>query len=310
TATAGAACGVVTASPVDDRVVFILGPDRPTAEWSYGPARRQGAIVHTATPGEWEPLDARDLVAPFTAGALRGGSHVHVFSPDGRLVSFTYEDALLPDAARPGTERNLRAVGVSVCGLPVTVPATHPRNHSGTAASVLVTALDDEPTPGSDRIVRACEEAWNARSSDPAAPVAFSSWRSKFEPPAPPPPEPLPRDDAEGMLRRLLESNDPAHVNTRYLLAVMLERKRILRPQPSVEKGFLVYEHARTGETFLIIDPALSLADLVAVQEEVSALLAGLSAPPPAPIDSESLPGDSEPSVEDSEGEAAVASAS
>ena len=155
-----------------------------------------------------------------------------------------------------------------------------------------------------------CEDAWNARSSDPTAPVAFSSWRSKFEPPAPPPPEPLPRDDAEGMLRRLLESNDPAHVNTRYLLAVMLERKRILRPQPSVEKGFLVYEHARTGETFLIIDPALSLADLVAVQEEVSALLSGLSAPPPAPIDSETLPGDSEPSVEDSEGEAAVASAS
>jgi len=155
-----------------------------------------------------------------------------------------------------------------------------------------------------------CEDAWNARSSDPAAPVAFSSWRSKFEAPAPPPPEPLPRDDAEGMLRRLLESNDPAHVNTRYLLAVMLERKRILRPQPSVEKGFLVYEHARTGETFLIIDPALSLADLVAVQEEVSALLSGLSAPPPAPIDSETLPGDSEPSVEDSEGEAAVASAS
>jgi hypothetical protein len=87
------------------------------------------------------------------------------------------------------------------------------------------------------------------------------------------------------MLRRLLESNDPAHVNTRYLLAVMLERKRILRPQPSVEKGILVYEHARTGETFLIVDPALSLSDLVAVQEEVSALLSGLSAPPPAPTE-------------------------
>jgi hypothetical protein len=150
-----------------------------------------------------------------------------------------------------------------------------------------------------------CEEAWVARSADPAAPAAFSSWRSKFEPPAPPPPEPLPRDDAEGMLRRLLESNDPAHVNTRYLLAVMLERKRILRPQPSVEKGILVYEHSRTGETFLITDPDLSLSDLVAVQEEVSALLSGLSAPPPAPAEGESAAGDPESAAEGSAGDEA-----
>ncbi len=127
-----------------------------------------------------------------------------------------------------------------------------------------------------------CEEAWKARAEDPAAEPPFSSWRSKFEPPAPPPPEPLPRDDAEGMLRRLLESNDPSHVNTRYLLAVMLERKRVLRPQPSPESGTLVYEHAATGETFIVTDPALSLSDLASVQEEVSALLSGLSAPPPS----------------------------
>jgi len=124
-----------------------------------------------------------------------------------------------------------------------------------------------------------CEEAWSALAADPEAPAPFSSWRSKFEPPAPPPPEPLPRDDAEGMLRRLLESNDPAHTNTRYLLAVMLERKRVLRPQPSEDKGILVYERAGTGETFLIADPNLSLSDLARVQEEVSALLSGLSAP-------------------------------
>jgi hypothetical protein len=150
-----------------------------------------------------------------------------------------------------------------------------------------------------------CEEAWNARSGDPTAPVAFSSWRSKFEPPAPPPPEPLPRDDAEGMLRRLLESNDPAHVNTRYLLAVMLERKRILRPQTSVDKGILVYEHSRTGETFLIVDPDLSLADLVAVQEEVSALLSGLSAPPSSAVDGESAAGDIEVDGMSSDGDEA-----
>jgi hypothetical protein len=127
-----------------------------------------------------------------------------------------------------------------------------------------------------------CEEAWNARAADPEAPAFFSSWRSKFEPPAPPAPEALRRDDAEGMLRRLIESNDPAHTNTRYLLAVMLERKRILRPQPSPDKGTLIYERAGTGETFIVADPNLSLTDLVAVQEEVSAMLSGLSTPPAA----------------------------
>jgi hypothetical protein len=138
-----------------------------------------------------------------------------------------------------------------------------------------------------------CEEAWKARSLDPSAEPPFSAWRSRFEPPAPPPREPLPRDDAEGMLRRLIESNDPAHTNTRYLLAVMLERKRVLKPQPSPDKTTLIYERTGTGETFIITDPHLSLSDLVAVQEEVSALLSGLSAPAPPPVQ--------EPVVADSE---------
>ena len=124
-----------------------------------------------------------------------------------------------------------------------------------------------------------CEEAWARLSADTETAAPFSSWRSRYEPPAPAAPEPLPKDDAEGMLRSLLESNDPAHANTRYLLAVMLERKRILRPQPSSAEGILVYEHSRTGETLVIQDPHLSLADLAAVQQEVSALLAGLAAP-------------------------------
>jgi hypothetical protein len=156
---AGACCGVATCSPVDDRVVFILGPERPDAAWTYGPARRRGVVVRAAGSGRAESLDARDLVAPFTAGALRGGTHVHLFSPDAALVSFTYEDALL-DAAPPGAaELNLRGVGVTICGLPVRVPPTHPRNHSG-HASVLVTKLTDRPRPGSDEISRACEDAW------------------------------------------------------------------------------------------------------------------------------------------------------
>ena len=159
--TPDACCGVATASPVDDRVAFILGPERPTPDWDYGPARRQGGVVRASRPGIVELLDARDLVPPFTPGALRGGSHVHVFSPDGRLVSFTYEDAVLDaaGAAQPH-EKNLRGVGVSVCDRPVNVPKTHPRNHDGSAFTVLVTSLTDAPRPGSDEISKAFEEAW------------------------------------------------------------------------------------------------------------------------------------------------------
>jgi hypothetical protein len=157
----GARCGVVTSSPVDDRVVFILGPEHPTADWQYGPARRQGVVVDTARPGVAEPLDARDLVSPFTPGALRGGSHVHQFSGDGRLVSFTYEDAVLEAAPAGGPqEQSLRCVGVAVCGRSVAVPRSHPRNHDGSAFSVCVTRLRDEPMPGTDEIMRSYEEAW------------------------------------------------------------------------------------------------------------------------------------------------------
>ena len=128
------------------------------------------------------------------------------------------------------------------------------------------------------------EEGWCARAADLTAEPLFSYWRSKFEPPAPPEPETIRRDDAEGMLRQLMESGDPGHLNTRYLLAVMLERKRILRPQKSPQQGTLLYEHVQTGETFIIADPGLSLTDLITVQEEVSALLSGLTAPSPAPV--------------------------
>jgi dipeptidyl aminopeptidase/acylaminoacyl peptidase len=153
----GAKCGVATYSPTADRVVFILGPEDPTPDFTYGPARRRGVMVDEDGAGELIPLDARDLAPPFTSGALRGGSHVHMFSPDGSRVSFTYEDNALDRS--PG-ERNQRNVGVSLLGRPVRVPPTHPRNHDGEAFSVLVTRTWDNPRPGSDEIRKAFEDAW------------------------------------------------------------------------------------------------------------------------------------------------------
>lgn len=162
TARNGANCGVVTWHPTLMRVAFIRGPERSTPDWTYGPARRQGVTVDFARPGAATPLDARDLTPPFTPGALRGGSHVHVWSPGGSLVSFTYEDHILSQlpADDPSHDGNQRAVGVSVVGRPVVVPKTNPRNHDGSAFSVLVTTTCRSPRPGTDDIGRAFEEAW------------------------------------------------------------------------------------------------------------------------------------------------------
>lgn len=160
----GAHCGVATFSPVEKRIVFIHGPENPTSDWQYGPYHRQGVMVGIDKPNMAIPLDARDLTPPFTSGALRGGSHVHVFDGAGKWVSYTYEDHTLAalDAATTGVphEKNQRNVGVSIPGHSVTVSHDHPRNHDGTAFSVLVTRTVDNPRPGSDDISKAFEDAW------------------------------------------------------------------------------------------------------------------------------------------------------
>ncbi len=164
----GACCGVVTCHPRAEQVVFIHGPEQPTPDWSYGASRRRGVIVDAAPASQTRNLDARDLAPPFTPGALRGGTHVHVYSPDARLVSYTYEDEVLARLERSSTrpadaDHNQRNVGVTVLGRPVKAPPTHPRNHDGAGFSVLVTRTVNRPRPGSDEISRACEEGWIGR---------------------------------------------------------------------------------------------------------------------------------------------------
>jgi len=152
----GAHCGVATYLPIINRVVFILGPEDPTPHFTYGPARRRGVMVDESTPGVAIGLDARNLLPPFTTGALRGGSHVHMSSADGSRISFTYEDHILPTSHG---ELNQRNVGVSVLESLVAVPR-HPRNHDGSAFSVLVTRTTDRPRVGTEEISKAFEDAW------------------------------------------------------------------------------------------------------------------------------------------------------
>lgn len=158
----GAHCGVATFHPREEKVVFILGPEHPDNHWSYCAWHRQGVIVDLSTPGVSANLDACDLMPPYTPGALRGGSHVHVWDGAGQWVSFTYEDhvlAQLPvNAGRH--DINQRNIGISVPCLEVHAKKDHPRNQDGKYFSVLATRTTANPRPGSDDIERACEEGW------------------------------------------------------------------------------------------------------------------------------------------------------
>lgn len=121
------------------------------------------------------------------------------------------------------------------------------------------------------------EAAWKSRPKD--APKPFSFWRSKFELPPPPAPEPLGKQTAEELLRRYMAENTPQHTNARYILALMLERKRIFKQidRKKSEDGqiALIYEHTKTGEVFVVPDPQLKLEQIADVQAEIAPLLGG-----------------------------------
>ena len=118
-----------------------------------------------------------------------------------------------------------------------------------------------------------CEEGWANRPSDW---TPISTWTAPFKPTPPTPVDPLKKDDIQGLLRILIQENDPSTKNARYLLAVMLERKRQIRSldRRETEEGevFTVYEHVASGETWIIQDPKLRLDQLEPVQAEVTQL--------------------------------------
>ncbi len=153
-ATQGAHVGVVTVSPTAERYVFIHGPENPDDAWRYDFHHRRGVVVEN---GVAQNLDAMAITPPYTPGALRGGSHVHVFSPDGAWLSFTYNDHVLHER---DPALDLRNVGVALPFGPVTPEMHHPREYAGSHWCALVSRTTPAPRPGSDEINRAYEEGW------------------------------------------------------------------------------------------------------------------------------------------------------
>jgi hypothetical protein len=105
----------------------------------------------------------------------------------------------------------------------------------------------------------------------------FSFWKSIYSKPVGDHrPELTPRKSPMEMLQRLIEEGDPATENARYILALMLERKRQLSPtaEKETEQGkMLFYENKKTGEVFIVRDPELRLDEIADLQEEVATQL-------------------------------------
>ncbi len=124
-----------------------------------------------------------------------------------------------------------------------------------------------------------CASCWEGGSDEVrTAPGTISTWRSTVPPKLVPPDEPIKRTTAETLLRKYLHSTSPSEKNFCFILALILERKKLLRQRELLRdehRGarLVVYEHARTGESYVIEDPGLSLSELEQVYGQVAAIL-------------------------------------
>ena len=120
-------------------------------------------------------------------------------------------------------------------------------------------------------------ECWKTQERDW---TPFSQWDGVyFAPVKEERREPLKKEDAGELLRQLVTLDDPSMKNVVYVLAVMLERSKILVERDAKEQpdGTIrrVYEDRKQGDTFVILDPRLRLENLAEVQMQVVALLSG-----------------------------------
>ncbi|MCX6879792.1 MAG: hypothetical protein NTW21_39210 [Verrucomicrobia bacterium] len=134
----------------------------------------------------------------------------------------------------------------------------------------IITALFPDPESGDYLRQDYGLEAWQARPA--LAEPPFSSWRTIYAAPGGDKPQEVAKEDPEDILRRLVEDDLDHTENTRYILAVMLERKRLLRETDTqrTPTGILrIYENRKTGEVYIVKDPDIPLSQVDALQQEV-----------------------------------------
>jgi hypothetical protein len=168
----GPGVGAVACHPERERLIFIHGLLHCGPEYPYRATRRFGAVLDVRHPASSviEHAEARCIASAPPCGALRGGTHAHSWSADGRAISFTYNDAWVEQLHHEGSGPvDLRTVGVMYCDQPVEAASPDSsrslsENFSGTAYAMVVAPVSSCPCPGTDAIDSAREECFLGRS--------------------------------------------------------------------------------------------------------------------------------------------------
>ena len=158
----GPGAGAASYHPIENKVIFIHGLPVCTAKNPYQQWRRTGVIVSDNQPNVPILMDARDITSPFTPGALRGGTHRHEWSRDGKWVGYTYNDAIMKKLEdSTGVKWNLRTIAVSNQRHRVVLRHNDPEESvAGPWFSAVVVRVVPSPKPGSDEISNAAGDSW------------------------------------------------------------------------------------------------------------------------------------------------------
>jgi hypothetical protein len=127
-----------------------------------------------------------------------------------------------------------------------------------------------------------CSDCWSREEP------GYSNWSGVFRVPPAEPDRKVRKETTESILRELMDQGDPARAEIIYILAVMLERQRVLVEQKLEDAADgarrVIYVHRKTGEMFIIPDPGIAAERLETVQLAVMRLLAPDAAPRPGSV--------------------------
>lgn len=157
----GPGVGAASFSQLEEKIIFIHGIRNADKQKPYSATRRTGVAINIDYPNHPIFMDARNINFPFSAGALRGGTHSHSWKKDKDWISFTYNDYVLEqESKRNFLVKDQRVVGMM---FPEKVEVEFDEtleNNSGEMFSIIVSKVVSFPVFGSDEIEKAFDECW------------------------------------------------------------------------------------------------------------------------------------------------------